>query len=191
MSTDPATDPFEALREPLVPLAPDPSFAAGLRRRLEARLGHTPTTTREDPTMPTTTTPTRLRPLVPYLTCTPAADAIEWYQRAFGATLVGEPFVMEDGRVGHAELLIGDSAIFVSDQYEEVGAISPTTAGASTAGFVVEVADVDAAYQRAVDAGAAADRPPSDQFHGSRSGWLTDPFGHRWSLSTPLGTERT
>lgn len=186
MSGDHPVDPFEALREPLVPLAPDPTFAARLRRRLVAGLGHTDP--RRDPDMSTssTTGTAGLRPLVPYLTCSPASDAIDWYVDVFGAEVVGEVHPMGDGLVGHAELRIGEGTLYLSDELTEVGAVSPRTAGAATTAFVLEVADVDATYQRAVDAGASADRPPVDQPYGSRAGWLTDPFGHRWSLATPL-----
>jgi uncharacterized glyoxalase superfamily protein PhnB len=132
--------------------------------------------------------PARLSTITPYLTCRDAQDAIGWYQQAFGAELVGEVFPMSDtdDRVGHAELRIGESTIFLSDEWPEGGVYAPATTGHSTAGFVLYVPDVDRAFDHAVGLGATAVRPVADQFHGSRSGWLLDPFGHRWNLSTAL-----
>lgn len=133
--------------------------------------------------MPTTTSTT----LTPYLTCRDAERAVRWYQDVFGAEVVGAPYVMDDGRIGHAELrLAGAATFYLSDEYPEHGAISPQSVGASTMALVLEVPDVDEVYRRAVDAGAIADRLPADQPYGARSGWLVDPFGHRWSIQTPL-----
>lgn len=115
-----------------------------------------------------------------YLCCKGASEAIEFYARAFGAT---ERFriPMGDGLVGHAELVIGRTTIYLSDEAPELGALSPTTLGGATAAFVLVVPDADTAVARAVGAGARLDRPVTDSPHG-RGGWITDPFGHRWSL---------
>ena len=141
--------------------------------------------------IPTATPPVAtLAPLVPYLTCSPAAAAIEWYGRVFGATVVGDVYPMgrdQPDSVGHAELRVGGSSIYLSDEHLPVGAVAPTTLGGATTAFVLVVEDMDSLYERAVVAGAAADRPPEDQPYGSRAGWFTDPFGHRWSIQTPLG----
>ena len=76
--------------------------------------------------------------------------------------------------------------IMMADEHPEIDVLGPTTRGGTTVSFVVYVPDVDAVYAHAVEAGAVAERPVQDQFHGSRAGWLSDPFGHRWSISTPL-----
>lgn len=205
-----SNDPLDVLRQPITPLAPDPTFTAELRTRLARALGDTagPATAATTPasapsgadTEETTMTRTEtsgiardpapgagLVPLVPYLTCSPAREAIDWYGRVLGAELVGEVYPMgpDSDEVGHAELRIGDGTIYLSDEHLPVGAVSPRTAGAATTAFVVQVAEVDAVYARAVAAGASADRPPEDQPYGARAGWFTDPFGHRWSLQTP------
>lgn len=121
--------------------------------------------------------------LTPYLTVDDAASAIAFYGKAFGA-VERMRYPMDDGRLGHAELAIDDAALMLSDEYPEVGARSPRTVGGATSAIVLTVDDVDAAYARAVDAGATADRPPSGDGDGRR-GWLVDPYGHRWCISSP------
>jgi len=120
--------------------------------------------------------------LTPYLTVHDGAAAIAFYAAAFGAHEVGERYTEEDGKVGHATLQIGDAVLFLSDEYHEYGAYAPATVGHSTTALALTVDDVDAAYARAVAAGATADREPTDQGPGGRRGWLVDPFGHRWCL---------
>ncbi|MBO0827350.1 MAG: VOC family protein [Streptosporangiales bacterium] len=121
--------------------------------------------------------------LTPYLTVDDAASAIAFYGKAFGA-VERTRHPMDDGRLGHAELLVDGAALMLSDEYPEVGARSPRSLGGATSAIVLTVDDVDAVYTRAVDAGATADRPPSDAGYGRR-GWLVDPYGHRWCLSSP------
>ena len=123
--------------------------------------------------------------LTPYLTVQGAAAAIDWYRDAFGAT---EAFrvVGDDGRVGHAELTIGGARLMLSDEYPEIGVLAPASLGGASAAMHLGVADVDAAFERAVAAGATVQQPPADQPHGSRQGTLVDPFGHRWMLSQEL-----
>ena len=118
----------------------------------------------------------------PYLAVDNARGAIEFYGHAFGAT---ERMHMPDpsGRIGHAELLIGDSVVMLSDEYPEMGVRGPKTLGGSPVMISVYVDDVDAVYDRAVKAGAKAVRPVENQFYGDRSGQFEDPFGHRWSVS--------
>jgi PhnB protein len=121
--------------------------------------------------------------LTPFLTVRDAARAIEFYKAAFGATERG---VMKgpDGKIMHAELKIGDSIIMLSDEFPEFGALSPLTSGGSGMGLHIYVDGVDAAFDRAVKAGAEVEMPVMDQFWGDRYGKLKDPFGHKWSIAT-------
>jgi PhnB protein len=121
--------------------------------------------------------------LTPYMTVRDAARAIEFYKKAFGATERG---VMKDptGKVMHAELLIGDSIVMLADEYPDYGALSPETVGGSSMGLHIYVDNVDAAFDRAIKAGARVEMPVMDQFWGDRYGKLKDPFGHKWSIAT-------
>lgn len=119
---------------------------------------------------------------VPYLTVDNGTTALEFYAAAFGAEVV-ERFD-DHGRLAHATVRIGTATIFVSDEYPGLGSIAPRTLGGSTSAVVLGVEDADAAYARAIAAGSAADRPVETDGSGARSGWLTDPFGHRWNLRT-------
>jgi PhnB protein len=121
--------------------------------------------------------------LTPYLVVDGAADAIEFYKRAFGATERGGAMQMPDGRIAHAELEIGDSVLMISDPSEESAVRPPKEVGGTTVGVFTYVEDVDAIFQRALDAGATVRRPLEDQFWGDRYGTLTDPFGHEWHLA--------
>lgn len=122
--------------------------------------------------------------ITPYLIVDDAAKAIDFYKKAFGAE---ELFRLTDphGKVGHAELQIGNSRIMLAD---EMGALyaSAKTIGNTPVSFMVYVEDVDARFARAVAAGATVKRPVADQFYGDRTGTLTDPFGHVWSLGTHI-----
>jgi len=121
--------------------------------------------------------------LTPYLTVRDAAKAIEFYKHAFGATERG---VMKgpDGKVMHAELLIGDSIVMLADEMPHFGALSPESVGGSSSGLHIYVNNVDEAFARAVKAGAQTEMPVADQFWGDRYGKLKDPFGHKWSIAT-------
>ena len=120
--------------------------------------------------------------VTPYLAIDGAAEAIDWYVRALGAT---ELFRMErEGKIGHAEIKIGDSPLMLADEHPEMGHIGPKTRGGATASFMVYVEDVDGAFRRAIEAGATEAQPVQDKFYGDRSGTLTDPFGHVWTLAT-------
>ncbi len=121
--------------------------------------------------------------LTPYMTVRDAARAIEFYKKAFGATERG---VMKDptGKVMHAELVIGDSILMLADEYPDYGALSPETVGGSSMGLHIYVDNVDAAFDRAIKAGARVEMPVMDQFWGDRYGKLKDPFGHKWSIAT-------
>ncbi|HEU5156738.1 MAG TPA: VOC family protein [Streptosporangiaceae bacterium] len=173
------TDPFEALREPARPVAPDPRFAARLRARLERAL-----LAPEGATMTTTTTATEmpLRSLTPYLTVDDGRRALEWYVRALGARSRGEPIVMDDDRIGHAELAFGDSVLMLADEFAELGLLAPKARGGVSQSLRLEVADVDGTVRRAVELGARLERPVADQGYG-RNGVIVDPFGHRWLVS--------
>ena len=120
--------------------------------------------------------------VTPYLICDGAADAIEYYKKAFGAT---ELFRMDhEGKVGHAELKIGDSPIMLADEYPQMGYRSPKALGGTPVSIMIYVEDVDTVYKQALDAGATELKPLQDQFYGDRSGTLTDPFGHVWTVAT-------
>jgi PhnB protein len=120
--------------------------------------------------------------VTPYLICDGAADAIEYYKKAFGAT---ELFRMDhQGKVGHAELKIGDSPIMLADEYPQMGYRSPKALGGTPVSIMIYVEDVDTVYKRAIDAGATELKALQDQFYGDRSGTLTDPFGHVWTIAT-------
>ena len=121
--------------------------------------------------------------VTPYLVVNNAARAIEFYHRAFGAKEImrmdGPP-----GKIGHAELRIGDSVVMLADEMPQAPTRAPQSLGSTTGGLFIYVNDVDTAYQKAVSAGAKAGMPPADMFWGDRYGQLTDPFGHSWSLAT-------
>jgi PhnB protein len=122
---------------------------------------------------------------IPYLCVKGAASAIEFYQKAFGAEEVfrlSEP----DGRIGHAEIRIGDARILLADEYPEQGVLSPLSLGGAGVSISLQVEDVDALTAQAVAAGAKLARPVSDQFYGDRAGKLEDPFGHVWHVSTRI-----
>ncbi|WP_441249482.1 VOC family protein [Kitasatospora sp. McL0602] len=120
----------------------------------------------------------------PYLFVDGAAAAIDFYTSVLGATQRGDRMTGPDGRVGHAELQLGDSVIMLADEYPEVGALGPKTVGGSPVLLNVYVADVDAVFAKALAAGAVELRPLADQFYGDRSGSFEDPFGHRWSVAS-------
>ena len=162
------TDPFSQLRRPAGPVDPDPRFAAELRARLARALVQTPTGG------PAVTQ------LIPYLSVRDARAAIDWYTDAFGARLVGDPYVMPDDRIGHAALELGDAMLFLADEHPELGLTGPQ-AGAVSVSLHLAVPDVDAAVERAAGFGATVERPPADAPYG-RTGVVLDPYGHRWML---------
>ena len=128
------------------------------------------------------TPPEGYHSVTPYLTVDDARAALDFYARAFGAS---EIMRMEMGdKIGHAEIRIGDSVIMLSDEWPDMDKLSPRNRGGSTAGLMVYLPDVDAAFARAIEAGATEERPVEDQFYGDRSGSVKDPFGHSWMLST-------
>jgi PhnB protein len=121
----------------------------------------------------------------PYLCVDGATAAIQFYGEVLGAT---ERMRMPapGGKVGHAELQIGDSVIMVSDEFPEMGQLSPRSVGGSPVVISVYVDDVDGVFERAQQAGVEVVRPPEDQFYGDRAAQFNDPFGHRWSVATHI-----
>jgi PhnB protein len=113
-----------------------------------------------------------------------AKAAIAFYIKAFGAVELFR-LVEPAGRVGHAEIQIGDSVLMLNDEYPDFGAKSPASVGGSPVAFHIQVPDADAAVARALKAGATAVRPVQDEFYGDRMGMVACPFGYRWALSTP------
>lgn len=133
--------------------------------------------------MATKAIPEGYRTATPYLIVNGGAEAIEFYKRAFGAT---EMMRMADphGRVGHAEIKIGDSIIMLADEHPGMGHRSPRSIGGSAVSILLYVEDVDKLFERAVKAGAKSQRPVANQFYGDRAGTLEDPFGHVWTIAT-------
>jgi PhnB protein len=133
--------------------------------------------------MPVKPVPDGYHVVTPYLIISGAAKAIEFYQEAFGASEVMR-LAGPDGRIGHAEIQIGDSRVMLADESLERNARSPQTLGGTPVSLMIYVADVDAVAARALTAGAKEVRPVQDQFYGDRSGTFCDPFGHVWTIST-------
>jgi PhnB protein len=135
--------------------------------------------------MPAKAIPEGYHTATPYLIIKGAAAALDFYKKAFGAT---ELFRMAspDGKIGHAEIRIGDSNIMLADEVSGMGYLSPQTLGGSPISLMLYVPDVDKAFQQALAAGATTQRPVQDQFYGDRSGTLKDPFGHVWTISTHI-----
>ena len=123
--------------------------------------------------------------LIPYLAVDDAAKAIEYYTKAFGAK---ERARMEgpDGKIGHAELEIGDSVVMLADPSPHASTTPPSDAGSTTAAIVMYVEGVDAVVKQAVDEGATITEEVEDKFWGDRFGTIKDPFGHVWSIGTHI-----
>lgn len=177
-------DPFDVLRSPVVPRSPDPVFTADLRRRLEASLALPKGVVMSDVQMTETTTPTAPefpRPgALPYLAVVDARAAIAWYVEVFDAVTVNDPIVMDDDRIGHADLAMGGGTIYLADEYPELGLQAPTEQ-LNSVSLQLPVDDCDATFQRARAAGATVIYEP-DIGYGGRGATIRDPFGHRWML---------
>jgi PhnB protein len=121
--------------------------------------------------------------VTPYLIINGATAALDYYTRAFGAV---ELFRMPapEGKIGHAEIKIGDSPIMLADECPEMGYKSPQSLGGSPVSIMIYVEDVDTVFKQAIAAGGKEQRPVKDQFYGDRSGTLEDPFGHVWHVAT-------
>ncbi len=123
--------------------------------------------------------------VTPYLIIKDAAEAIEFYKTALGAQeLFRMP--MPDGKIGHAEIKIGDSAIMLADEMPDMGYQSPQALNGCPVSFLIYVEDVDTAFQRAIDAGATLARPLENKFYGDRMGSVRDPYGYEWMLGTHI-----
>ena len=131
------------------------------------------------------TVPEGYHTVTPYMTLRDAVSAIDFYRRAFGAELVMK-LDMPDGKIAHAEMRIGDSVIMMSEENPEWGNKSPLTLGGSPMFLMIYLPDVDAAFAKALAAGATVVRPVEDQFYGDRAGTLKDPYGHQWTLGTHM-----
>ena len=124
--------------------------------------------------------------VTPYLCVANAAKALEFYQHVFGAKETIRFAEPGSGRIGHAELKLGNSTIMLSDEYPEMGYFGPRGAERPPVSILVFVEDVEAVYQRALAAGSTSQRAPEDQFYGDRNAQIRDPFGHSWFLSTRI-----
>ena len=121
--------------------------------------------------------------VIPYLSIDGATAAIDFYKKVFGAT---ERMRMPapGGKIGHAELELGDSVIMLADVFRDMGGTAPQDIGGTPVSMMVYVEDVDAVYDRAIENGATAERKVEDQFYGDRAGQFIDPFGHKWFVAT-------
>jgi uncharacterized glyoxalase superfamily protein PhnB len=195
-----STDPLTVLHGDELPVQPDPVFAARLRARLESAanlfesqsirtqgvvMSGTDAAIAEltQPAEPVASAPPRPAAL-PYLAVANAREAIAWYIDTFGATLVGDMYEMDDGRIGHAELQIGDGVLYLSDEYPALGVKAPEPQATSVS-LMLHVADTDATLERARARGAHVQREPYENY-GARNATIIDPFNHRWMLSGPV-----
>jgi PhnB protein len=133
--------------------------------------------------MPVHHIPDGYHAVTPYLVVDGAAQAIDFYKEAFGATEVMR-MPAPGGKIGHAEIRIGNSHVMLADEHPEQGHRGPKSVGGTPVGLLVYVADVDAVFKKAISLGATETRPVENQFYGDRMGSLTDPFGHNWMIST-------
>ena len=180
------TDPFEALREPVTPVDPDPYFAEVLRLRLTRQVFASPGGTMSQQTVATRVEREPAWPptLTPYIVVSDARRALDWYVEVFGAQRRGEPHVNADGTIGHAELGLGDAVLMfaeASDLWPDVPVRAPDSPATFSHSLHLEVGDVDASTDRARRGGASVEREPADQPYG-RASVIVDPFGHRWIL---------
>ena len=121
--------------------------------------------------------------LTPYLCVSDSRAAIDWYGKVFQASVKGKPYVMDDGRIGHVEMTIGDSLLMMADPFPEVDVAPPNPSSGSAVTLHLEVSDCDGLVTAAVQNGAQLDRGPESTSHG-RSATFRDPFGHRWMISS-------
>jgi uncharacterized glyoxalase superfamily protein PhnB len=183
------TDPFEALREPVTPVDPDPYFARRLRMRLTREVFASPGGTMSQQTAATRVEREPAWPpaLTPYIVVSDARRAMDWYIEVFGAQRRGDLHVNADGTIGHAEVGIGDAVLMfaeASDLWPDVPVRAPDSPATFSHTLHLEVADVDATTERARRSGASVEREPADQPYG-RGSVIVDPFGHRWMLLRP------
>jgi PhnB protein len=122
--------------------------------------------------------------MVPYITVKGAAKAIDFYKQVFGAVEDAPRYTEPNGRIGHSEISIGGARLMISDEYPEMGVLSPQTLGGSPLSLHLNVPDAAQTVAKAEAAGAKVLRPVADQPYGERSGTIRDPFGHRWMIAT-------
>ena len=135
--------------------------------------------------MPVNPIPQGYETVTPYLCCRDATAALKFYEEAFGATRT-MLLAMPDGKVGHAEIRIGNAIIMLSDEFPEMGNVSPETLGGHSSSLMIYVKDVDAFVAHAVSKGAVVLKPVADQFYGDRNAKLKDPAGHVWMFGTHI-----
>jgi len=133
--------------------------------------------------MPVNPIPDGYNSVTPYLYIRGASAAIDFYKRAFGAVEVMR-LSGPDGRIGHAELRIGNSMVMLADEHPEMKVVGPQSLGGTSMGILLYVVDGDDVVSRAVAAGAKIERPIQNQFYGDRSGTIVDPYGHNWTIAT-------
>jgi uncharacterized glyoxalase superfamily protein PhnB len=183
------TDPFEALREPITPVDPDPGFAERLRQRLTREIIAYPGGTMSQQTVATTIERQAASPptLTPDIVVSDARRAMDWYVQVLGARPRGELYVNADGTIGHAEVSIGDAVLMfaeASDLWPDVPVRAPESPSAFSHTLHLQVDDVDGTTQLARRRGASVEREPVDEPYG-RASVIIDPFGHRWMLLRP------
>jgi PhnB protein len=135
--------------------------------------------------MATKSIPDGYHSVTPYLIVKGGADAINFYKRAFGAVELMR-MASPDGRIGHAEIKIGDSIIMLADEHPDMGHRSPQSLGGAGVSLMIYVDKVDEVFKQAVASGAKELQPLKNQFYGDRSGTLQDPFGHQWTVATHI-----
>lgn len=192
-------NPFEQLHRAAAPEAPSPRFAALLRARLEDALALG--VSLPDITLPERSTimagtehsiaePAAVTAAItPYLCVADAAAALDWYATAFGAVETIR-YAGDDGRIGHAEMIVGGAKLMLSDPFPDLAVVPPDPSGSSVA-LHLNLPDVDAVYARAISSGATGLREPEDQPYGERSSTILDPFGHRWMIQTTIASPTT
>jgi PhnB protein len=121
--------------------------------------------------------------VTPYLLIRGASDAMAFYSKAFDAVEILR-LTMPDGKIAHAEIRIGNSHVMLADEHPDMDFLGPQSRGGTTVSLMIYVEDVDTVYARALEAGGVELKPLSDQFYGDRSGTLTDPWGHVWTVAT-------
>jgi predicted enzyme related to lactoylglutathione lyase len=171
------TDPLRVLVTPVEPVQPDPGFAAQLRARLARAL--------DLPEGVPMSEPSPSVGVVPYLAVSNGREAIAWYTEALGAVESGDRYEEPDGRIGHAELRVGDAVFYLSDGAPELGVVPGDPDRPVTTSLVLTVPDTDSALRRARGAGARVEREPQDNPYG-RIAVVRDPYGHRWMLEGPV-----
>jgi predicted enzyme related to lactoylglutathione lyase len=184
------TDPFEALRETLTPVDPDPDFARRLRQRLAREVFTSSGATMSQPTTAVQAdrgVAARPSALTPYIVVSDARRALDWYGAVFGAQRRGQLHVNADDTIGHAEITIGSAVLMLSEVsglWPDVPVRAPENPATFSHTLHLEVDDVDASTESARRNGAAVEREPVDQPYG-RGSVIVDPFGHRWMLLRP------